>query len=414
MELEKQVQEQLNGIKTNLDASVEKVKSDLEQSIKQIKEAADKATPDQIKKVVEEQTKTINDALKQIQEWKSEREKVDPLNQEAINKMLSELKDINKNTQKKGKKTFEEVFNEAVEKDFDQIAQVSKRRGHVIELKGVDPMSFKSVGNMTLSGNLTGDSVISYSQMNAYLPPQQINLRDLVRTVFSDTGTYVHYRESAGEGSIGQQTEGSAKSQIDFDLTEVKTVNKYYSGFTRFSKQLAKSLPFFQGTLPTLLMREFFKEENDQMKSLIAAANGASTTTSETDDIKQIIDYIANLRTANYNPSYVIISHATKASLDKLTYLNGYYQGSGGVLSGVPGGTTRISDVPVVPVSWMNDSKVLIFDRDYVERVECESLRVEFFEQDGDNVTKNLITARIECYEEINPMTGSAILYGNL
>jgi hypothetical protein len=408
-----QLQQELNGIKSTLEQSVEKVKSDLEKSIRELKEVSEKGSPDKVKEVVAEQTKTINEALKEIQDWKKERQEIDPLNQNAIDKMLSELKAINTNTSKKGKKSFEEAFCEALENDFGKIQEVRKGHSHIIELKGIS-LSQKSVGNMTLAGHLTGDSVMSYSPMQAWLPSAPVNFRDLMRTVYSDTGTYVHYKETAGEGSIGQQTEGSSKSQIDFDLTEVKTVNKYYSGFTRFSKQLSKSLPFFQGTLPTILLRSFFLEENDQFKSVVAAAASGDTTTAETDDVKQIIDYIANLRQARYNPTYALVNHTKKAAIDKLTYVNGYYQGSGGVLSNATQGTDRISNVPLIAVDWMNSDKVLIVDNTYLERVECESLRVEFFEQDGDNVTKNLITARIECFEEVNPMLGSAMIFGNL
>lgn len=400
---------ELKEIKNSLDQSVEKVKSDLEKSINAIKDATEKnSDPTKIKGIIAEEVKTINEALKQINEWKTEREKIDPLNQESINQMLSELKQITKNTKQEKTRTFGEAFREEVSKPefMEAIKEVRKGKSHVIELK--------SVGNMTLGANLTGDSVVSYSGMQAILPGQKVNFRDLMRTVYSDTGTYVHFKESTGEGSVGQQTEGNAKSQIDFDLTEVKTVNKYYSAFSRFSKQMAKSLPFFQATLPALLLREFYIEENDNFKSIVAAAATGSTTTSETDDVKQIIDYIANLRQANYDPTYVLISHTQKAAIDKLTYVNGYYQGSGGVLSNATQGTDRISNVPLIPVAWMNTSKALVVDNTFLERVEVESLRVEFFEQDADNVTKNLITARIECYEEVNPMLGSAFIYGNL
>jgi hypothetical protein len=43
-----------------------------------------------------------------------------------------------------------------------------------------------------------------------------------------------------------------------------------------------------------------------------------------------------------------------------------------------------------------------------------ESLAIEFFEQDDDNVQKNLITARIECYEEFNAMQPAAIIIRDL
>lgn len=421
---EKEIQKQLSELKDNVtkevaqkaQEQVQKAKEDLEKSIKAISETVEKGSPDKIKEIVTAEMKTVNEALESLKTWQKDRGPIEAADREAIDNMLSELKAISKNSAPKNGKSFGEVFSEAMAKKENIEAMKSVRKGNsfMLELPGVTNMSAKSVANMTLGNNLlSGDSVISYSPQQAFLPSQKVNIRDLVRTVHSDTGIYVHYKESAAEGSIGNQTEGSSKAQIDFDMTEVQTVNKYVSGFTRFSKQLAKSLPFFQGTLPTLLLREFFKQENGYFKSKIAAAATGSTTTSETDDVKQIIDYVANQRAANYNVDFVMVSHASQASLQKLTYANGYYQGSGGVMV-LPSGTLTISGVPIIPASWMNDAKVLLIDSDYVERIEVESLRVEFFEQDADNVTKNLITARIECYEEINPMLGPAFTYANL
>jgi len=73
-----------------------------------------------------------------------------------------------------------------------------------------------------------------------------------------------------------------------------------------------------------------------------------------------------------------------------------------------------ISGMPIIPVDWVTDDKVLIIDRDYLERVEVESLNITFSEEEGNNFTKNLITARIECYEDINLMLPTSAIYADL
>lgn len=307
-------------------------------------------------------------------------------------------------------KTFSSAFAEMIEKNAKEIGAVRKGNGFKVEL------DLKTVGNMTVAGNLTGDSVASYNPRQAILPSTLVNFRDLIPTQSSGTLVSVQYRESAGEGGVGVQTEGSAKSQIDFDFSEVKTVNKYIAGFVRYSKQMNKALPWMQTTLPRLLLREFYSGtagENATFFTTVSGAATGSTTTAETDDVKQIIDYIANQRTAKFAASVGLVSHKQLARLNKLTYVNGYYSGSGGVLTNVDG-SMAISGTPIVPVDWVADDKILIFDRDYLERVEAESLMVEFFEQDSDNVQKNLITARIECLEEINLMLLNSAIYADL
>jgi hypothetical protein len=345
----------------------------------------------------------IANEVKGIADWKVSKDEADKKNQEALDNLLTEVK-ANRNAMPTGKKSFGEAFAAQVEKEWDSIQGVRKGKSHIMEVK--------TVGNMTLGANLTGDSVVSYSPAQAILPAQSINFRDLVRTTSSPTGTYVHYKENgAGEGSISLQTEGSAKTQRDYDFAEVKTVNEFIAGFVRFSKQMRNSLPFFQGTLPALLLRDFYKAENAKFFTDVTGASGISTSVgSETEDIKTLIDAISYQHNSDFQASYILVNHIQMARLQKLLYTTGNYQGSGGAV-GLPNGTIAIAGVPVIPASWVTDDKGLIIDQTFVERVEVESVRVEFFEQDSDNVQKNLITARIECQEAINLMLPASARY---
>ena len=274
-------------------------------------------------------------------------------------------------------------------------------------------MNLKAVGNMLLSSNLTGDSVATYNPNQAILPAQKLNFRDLIPTVQSATGTFVTYKESGSEGAITAQTEGASKGQIDYDLTEVKTVNAYIAGFATFSKQMMKSLPFIEQTLTRMMLRDFFKAENASFFATVSGAATGSTTVSATDDVEEIIQLIGNQKTANFNASYALVSPAQMARLIISTYNKGYYAGAGAVILNGAGGLT-IFGTPVFEASWVTDDKVLIFDRDYLERVEVEGLNVTFSYENGTNFVQNLVTARIECYEAINLMLPTAAIYADL
>lgn len=376
----------------------------------QIKTAANEV----VKEAAVEQMKAIDAKLAEIKGLPTD------VTGDILTKALADVETLTKDFEKfqldvkqgkhEGKKTFTAAFAELIEKNAKAIGEVRKGSGFKME------MDLKAVGTMTLASNLTGDSVVNYNSRQAILPSTLVNFRDLIPTNPSSTLVQVQYKETAGEGGIGVQTEGSAKNQIDFDFSEVKTVNKYVAGFARYSKQLNKALPWMQSTLPRLLLREFYSGatgENNTFFGAVSAAATGSTTTAETDDVKQIIDYISLQRTAKFAASYGLVSHLQLARLNKLTYTNGYYSGSGGVVT-YPDGTMMISGMPIVPVDWCTDDKILIFDRDYLERVEAESLMIEFFEQDSDNVQKNLITARIECLEEINLMLPTSAIYADL
>lgn len=323
----------------------------------------------------------------------------------GFNELQASLK--KNNTAPKEVKSFGERLVEAVT-EFGGVEAIEK----AIKSGGKARLSLKAVGNMTLGANLTGDSVATYNQRQAILPAQAVNFRDLIPTTQSPTGLYVTYRETGSEGSISAQTEGSAKSQIDYDLTEVKTVNSYIAGFARFSKQMMRSLPFFEGTLTRMLLRDFYKAENASFFSTVSGAATGVTTVTATDDVEELIQLIANQKTANYTPSFVLVSESQMARLVISTYNKGYYAGAGTVQ--ISGQGLTIWGVPVISASWVTDDKALIIDAGYIERVEVEGLNVQFFEQDSDNVQKNLITARIECYEAINLMMPASAIYADM
>ncbi len=111
--------------------------------------------------------------------------------------------------------------------------------------------------------------------------------------------------------------------------------------------------------------------------------------------------------------SFALVSETQMARLLKATIAAGYYAGAGSVIVNPNGGIT-IWGVPVISASWVTDDKVLIFDSAYLERVEVEGLAIEFSYENGENFQKNLVTARIECYEDINLMLTTSAIFADL
>jgi hypothetical protein len=312
-----------------------------------------------------------------------------------------------KKAAKREVKFMDEVILEKLDGKFDEMEKSLKNSGKF-------RLDLSDVKTMTLSGNLTGDSQATYAPNPAIQPSQSLNFRDLIPTVRSETGLYVYYRENAGlTNNIAAQTEGSNKGENDYSLTEVKVVNDYLAGFSTFSKQMLKSLPFMTQTLPRMLQRDFFKAENAAFFTTVSAAATGSTTTAETNDLLQLVDYIGNQKAANFVPSYALVSQQQMGKLLKATIAAGYYAGAGSVIVNPNGGMT-IWGVPVISASWVTNDKVLIFDSSYLERVEVEGLAIEFSYENGDNFQKNLVTARIECYEDINLMLSTSAIYASI
>jgi hypothetical protein len=326
-------------------------------------------------------------------------------NQAALDQLIAEkaAKKVDNKT-----KSFGDAFSEQVAEAFEakqaEIKEFQKNKNAKLTI------DLKAVGTMTTSANLSGDGVATYNSRQGLVPAQKINFRDLIPTAVSPTGLYVTYRETGTEGSIGIQTEGNAKSQIDYDLTEVKVVSDYIAGFARFSKQMMFQLPFLQNTLQRMLLRDFYKKENSTFFSAVSSAATGSTTTSASVDAEQLVDWIANQLDANFEASFALVSYAQWADLLK-TKPTDYSVPGGFVIDA--NGNVRIAGVPVIGASWVTNDKALIIDANYLERVETEGLRVEFSYEDSDNFQKNLVTARVECFEDINIMRTDAIIYGS-
>jgi hypothetical protein len=375
----------------------------MEQDIKMVTEAIDGLKSIVVKKD-EFDSKLANVATKaELDSLTATVNKTD----ETVTKINEELGRI-QTAKKKELKTFNEVWGEAIKSAEKDIALLSKAGGKFTI--GID---LKTVGDMTNATNLTGDGVHTYNVRQGLVPNQRVNFRDLIPTVQLDTLSYVTYRETGGEGEFAKQTEGSGKAQVDYDFTEVKTVQSYIAGFARYSRQIGFNLPFFSTTLPRMLLRDFYKKENNILYT--AAYNGAtgSNTTTETDDVLQVIDYIYNQLAADFNASVVLVNPKSIGKMLKELFDNGNYLGSGSIV-GTPNGSVTISGVPVIGASFVPDGQVFIPDTDFVERVEAESLNVTFSTEDGNNFTTNKITVKAECLEELNLLRTDAHIAATL
>jgi len=371
-------------------------------------EASVKSATESVEKMKAANEAAIADVKNEVSEVKSAVVTLDEAakkNQAALDQLIAE-KSAKKVESKS--KSFGEAYTESIAEAFEsKKAEINEFQRNKNAKLTID---LKSVGTMTTSANLSGDGVATYNTRQGLVPAQKVNFRDLIPTAVSPTGLYVTYRETGSEGSIGIQTEGNAKSQIDYDLTEVKVVSDYIAGFARFSKQMMFQLPFLQNTLQRMLLRDFYKKENATFFAAASSAATGSTTTSATVDAEQLVDWIANQLDANFEASFALVSYAQWADLLKTKPTD--YSVPGGFAIDAAG-NIRIAGVPVIGASWVTNDKALIVDSSYLERVETEGLRVEFSYEDSDNFQKNLVTARVECFEDINIMRTDALIYGS-
>ena len=317
-----------------------------------------------------------------FKQWQETKDAADKDSKKAIDELIKKANSVKLDNDN----SFPTQFKNVLAENFEAIKSVRKGASHIMHFKG----------DMTLTNSLTGQAQRSYLAP-AVLPNQIFNFRDLVEIVQTGTGLITLPRETAPTGSASRVTEGATKPQIEAKFSMIDFRADYIAGIARVSKVMMQDLPFLQSYLPRILLREFYKAENDQFyRDLTAVATG-STTTGASVYAEKLIDWLANLGTANFPPNGMVGTFAEWASLLKTTSGTGYGV-PGGITIG-PDGAVRVAGIPFRPANWVATGKTIVGDWTQASIAVADSLKVEFFEQDQDNVWKNMITVRVEARE---------------
>ena len=272
----------------------------------------------------------------------------------------------------------------------------------------------KAVGTMTLGNNLTGTSQISYVDspiLRSFFNP---HLYDVFRIIPTATGnvTFPRGNTTIGEGSFGTQTEGSAKAQVDYDVTMVNTSLSFIAGYARVSRQMLQDLPFLQAYLSTSLLEDWNQTVNNSFMSTITASATAGST-SATPVAERIVDYIAqHLKLGLGQPNLILTTHAVWASVIKTQPTNGSYSVPGGVVIG-PNGETRMLGIPLVPHSQIPTGKIYIMNTAAFAIAQASGLAVRSTEFNEDDFIKNLVTYRCEARLGLLSFQPTAAIYGS-
>lgn len=293
-----------------------------------------------------------------------------------------------------------DFLSKAISDNIDAIKVVSKDKA----------FQTKAVANMS-TANLTGTKPRNISFDIVTLPAQMVNIEDLAGTVIADTGNYTYTRETgAGEGSISAQTEGSSKSQRDYDFTAIDVATDFIAGFTRYSKKMRNNLTYIVNSIPQLLRRDYYKAENAAFQTVLAAAATASTEiiTGNT-KAGMLINEIGKLQDADYEGTNLIVVKPT----DYLSILKTAKMDLASAVT-YENGVLRVAGVQVLKgSSWLPANKYYVADWSRVNKVVTEGLSLEFSETEGTNFVTNSITARIEAQVALAVEQPLAVIYGD-
>lgn len=280
------------------------------------------------------------------------------------------------------------------------------------KLQGREIKSFKfdlkAVGDMSLSNVTGGSRAISPGLVVVPSDRRARYVRDFLR-IGSMEGSYLPIlQDNGGEGAPAPTAEKALKPQLDYELKEASAKAEVIAGWVRFSKQFLDDVPNAQNWLVQKLTESYMQAEDAQLltgngtspnlSGLNTSGNFTTATpTAITDSpISKLIQGILQLRTLGKNPTGVIINPADYAGL-----LLNTSSGSGvfdlpSYVSVSPFGQISILGVPVLDTPAQTAKVYTIIDNAGSLLTVRQNVTVEFFEQDTDNVQKNMITARVE------------------
>ena len=368
-------------LKNGLEALTIELKGKTEQEVKTAIDSFEAKFQDVVSKEVKEVKESFEVELKAL---KDHANKLDVKLQEKA------VKDSNKG------KDFLKVAIESKGKEISGM-----RKGQSVDIE------VKAVGNMS-TANLTGDEPRSYNYDIVTFPSQKVNVSDLVGSVNIDGGTYTYTRETGSEGSIGAQTEGDSKNQKDYDFTTVDVPTDFIAGFARYSKKMRNNLSYIASAIPQLLRRDYFKAENSAFNIVLAADATASTKIiTDSSKSKMLIDEIGGLEDLDYDINAIVVRPSDyldilKTAKDDLESAVTY-----------EGGSLRVAGVQVLKATWLTANKYYVGDWSRVNKINTEGLSLEFSDVEGDNFTKNNITARIESQTALAVEQPLALVYGD-
>lgn len=267
-------------------------------------------------------------------------------------------------------------------------AERSGRVNKTFEIKAPGPI---------LSTSLANGSYIDYLDWRQGMEPTgQFRIRELIRTVASafDTVFYPRANSPVGQGSFGRQVnEGDTKAQVDRGYTMATLTLKPIAAYVQVSRQSLRNIPFLQTWLPTSLNEQLLDTEDIEfINTLVSAATGdasligragALTVTAE-----RFIHLITNAKKKKFNPNGIACDPNVWEDV-LLTKPQNYSTPLGYVVDS--NGVVKILGVPLYPVNWLNNNRVMCADWTKAMIVESEGLS---FRQ-SDNVASTFIQNEI-------------------
>lgn len=366
----------------------------IETAVKETKTAVD-----EMKSANEKAVKEVKDEVEKVKnEIKVVKDAADK-NQPVIDKFVA---DGDKKSVNAKAPSFNSLLAEGIKENYDKIATLKKGQSVSFDTK--------VVADMTFSTNFTdeGASITQVRPGIIELPKRKVHIRQLLQGGSMGTSNFNYVKEIAGEEGPETVAEGSAKNQFDLDLQEVTSPSQYIAGYIRISRKMLDDVQGMTTFLQSRLLELLLREEDDQLingdgtspniSGITDTGNFTAPTGSYTIDVEQLVGAIAQIEGYDREANGILLNPADywRIALTKGATSGDYSMPQGIVVVGEDG-VLRIGGVPVYRSTAMTVDKFIVGDWVMgANLLTREAPRVEFFYEDGSNVTTNKVTVRVE------------------
>jgi len=256
-----------------------------------------------------------------------------------------------------------------------------------------------------------------------------LNVLDMIPTGTTTSDTIKFSKENSFTNSAAETAQGAAKPESAITYTSDQEYVETIATFLKISKQALRDAPMLESSVNARLshmVRHRLQQEIIGGDGVSPNLSGWSTTGNHTDYAPVTGDLATDslnkakyaVIAADYEPNLIVMNPTDFGAIERIKTTssnNDYAYGGGAALTYVNNGMTPL--LWGLPVALSNDvtaTEFFLMDRFASQLFMRENLRIEMFEQDEDNVQKNLITVRAELDAALAVYANAPIRYGTL
>jgi HK97 family phage major capsid protein len=255
---------------------------------------------------------------------------------------------------------------------------------------------------------------------------RQLRIKDVIMGGIA-SGNTVHYtRELLWTNNAAETSEGAQKPESVLTFEGVDTPVRTIPHFIKVSKQVLDDAPALQSYIDRRMRHGLEQRVETQiingdgaspnLAGILKSGNFTALTAASGDNAFEYANKAKyKVIESDYMPDYYMINPADWGALERVKTTTGAFVGSENAVGYLNNGLVpTLWGLPVIASNSVPSGKLICKSIDASMFWDRQQATVEIFEQDGDNVQKNLLTVRAEMRGAFSVFRPAAIVAGDL